>query len=306
MKKSLNVTLAILILFLVPMRALAWDDMAHMVIAQIAYSRLSEPTRRNVEELSRRLSYGKYAYRYTPITVAVYMDDLRADPVYDYLRAWHYIDKPIYADDSPRNVQKAEESAATQVNVLTQIKAVTDKLKAGGLQPFEEAQYMAFLIHMVGDAHQPLHCATLYSSKYPQGDAGGNRYLIKGDERNLHAYWDSAGLLFKSKPLNRPLSKDDIEEIDKYTRDVMSTYPVTEQDWKDMSVDTWVNESYEEAKFAYSTPEDRKPSSEYQEETQRRCKIRLAKAGYRLALLLNEIYGVRGPLKPEMRRKGKL
>lgn len=39
----------------------------------------------------------------------------------------------------------------------------------------DKARQLRFLIHMVGDIHQPLHAATLYSNEFPRGDLGGNR-----------------------------------------------------------------------------------------------------------------------------------
>jgi hypothetical protein len=54
---------------------------------------------------------------------------------------------------------------------------------------------LSWLIHLVGDLHQPLHCASLVDSEYPRGDKGGNDFFIKPEEReiSLHSFWD--GLL---------------------------------------------------------------------------------------------------------------
>jgi hypothetical protein len=51
---------------------------------------------------------------------------------------------------------------------------------------------LAWLVHLVGDIHQPLHACALYSADYPTGDRGGNLMMVKyhGVVTNLHAFWD--------------------------------------------------------------------------------------------------------------------
>jgi len=69
----------------------------------------------------------------------------------------------------------------------------------------ERAAYLAWLIHLVGDIHQPLHCCSLVNETYPQGDKGGNEFYVKPASRGikLHSLWD--GLLGTSgKPAGAP------------------------------------------------------------------------------------------------------
>jgi hypothetical protein len=53
---------------------------------------------------------------------------------------------------------------------------------------------LVWLLHLVGDVHQPLHCATRVSATAPQGDDGGNKALVVCDgcqtAQRLHALWD--------------------------------------------------------------------------------------------------------------------
>jgi hypothetical protein len=51
---------------------------------------------------------------------------------------------------------------------------------------------LVWLIHLVGDVHQPLHCATRISVANPKGDLGGNLVLVAGPSKELHAFWDGA------------------------------------------------------------------------------------------------------------------
>ena len=58
--------------------------------------------------------------------------------------------------------------------------------------------FLCWLLHLVGDLHQPLHTSTLISKQFPNGDLGGNLFLVSLKEGGpavvLHTYWDA--LLF--------------------------------------------------------------------------------------------------------------
>jgi hypothetical protein len=56
----------------------------------------------------------------------------------------------------------------------------------------EKSYMLRFLIHMVGDQHQPLHVATRCTTKLPECDAGGNKFPISDPAKELHALWDWA------------------------------------------------------------------------------------------------------------------
>ncbi len=51
---------------------------------------------------------------------------------------------------------------------------------------------LRFFIHMVGDFHQPLHVTSRCTKEMPECDAGGNKFVIKGSPKELHALWDQA------------------------------------------------------------------------------------------------------------------
>ena len=52
---------------------------------------------------------------------------------------------------------------------------------------------LRFLIHVIGDIHQPLHASTFFSEKYPEGDRGGNLFMVQFQNKtvNWHSVWDS-------------------------------------------------------------------------------------------------------------------
>jgi S1/P1 Nuclease len=71
--------------------------------------------------------------------------------------------------------------------------------------PQRKAIALAWLFHLVGDIHQPLHTAQLFTVDYPQGDRGGNEICVrvKQDRQpmDLHRFWD--GVITSSQNLTR-------------------------------------------------------------------------------------------------------
>ena len=67
---------------------------------------------------------------------------------------------------------------------------------------------LAWLFHLVGDIHQPLHTAQLFTVEYPQGDRGGNEICVRvtqmGQLMDLHRFWD--GVITSSQNLQRLLN----------------------------------------------------------------------------------------------------
>lgn len=58
--------------------------------------------------------------------------------------------------------------------------------------PAARASALGFVLHLVGDIHQPLHCAALVeAARFPEGDQGGN-LIWWGQKSTLHGLWDDA------------------------------------------------------------------------------------------------------------------
>jgi hypothetical protein len=311
MTKFYRVFSLVLILLLVQSPALAWNSVEHVIINQIAYSRLNPTAKARVTQLAALLRF--HNLRYTPVTMGLYMDDVRADPYYDSLRSWHYIDKPFYDGVSPTRGAELADSEKKQdaepPSLLTQIPEVVKFLREQAASPspvsakgsLKEAQYLAFLSHVVGDAHQPFHCVTRYTESLPKGDAGGNRFLLKGEFHNLHSFWDQAGGLYKDNLslYQRQFTPVDQSTIQRYASAAMDAYPPNDpivypdytSGWQNADVKIWIEDSYQIAvRFGYKTREGAEPSKPYTAETQKICQALIVKAGYRLAAQINDIY----------------
>jgi len=292
----------------------AWDDTGHMVVAYIAYTHLSQPAKLKVNKLllpsaenGNRSLIQLCGRKYNPVTIANWMDDLRGIAKPAPFAEWHYINfNPLFAADFPATIPKDQFKPA-EVNILTQINFAAKQLQ--NARKFDttiktkddeaSAYALAYLIHLVGDVHQPLHCATRYSKKYPGGDFGGNLFSIKSPDayNSLHAFWDGAGGLFDFESIERPADNSFPPEIASLGKDVMDKVPVTNSEWKNaIQPEKWVEESNSIARdFAFSPNfimdnEDKAPSQDYIDKAQEKARMRLAFAGYRLAEVINRVY----------------
>ena len=105
---------------------------------------------------------------------------------------WHYVNYPIVPPGSSVD-PAAHQPPPGQENVVNQLPVCVEKVRTGSDE--DKAVYLCWLMHLVGDVHQPLHCTAVYSERFPDGDRGGNLALIRirSGPVNLHAFWD--GLL---------------------------------------------------------------------------------------------------------------
>jgi hypothetical protein len=83
--------------------------------------------------------------------------------------------------------------------------AEKESVVKNGNDPERKAIALAWLFHLVGDIHQPLHTAQLFTVDYPQGDRGGNEICVQvtqtGQPMDLHRFWD--GVITSSSNLTR-------------------------------------------------------------------------------------------------------
>jgi hypothetical protein len=197
-------------------RAAAWNELGHMTVAKLAWERLDGRQKEATYATLRQLPYfdkfmserarpsGVSAQEWAYLNASTWPDWLRdftntgsrpdADISQYHIGPRHYINltiTPADLDDPTTKVQpptlKAEEES-----IVTGIRGCLAQLRASDTPPRQRALALAWLLHLTGDIHQPLHCGSLYSKEYPQGDLGGNVRWVKTPDgpKNFHAYWD--------------------------------------------------------------------------------------------------------------------
>lgn len=275
-------------------QCLAWSDVGHEVIAEIAWEGLTPATRVRVQEL---LDVFKPFYPgASSVAVASrWLDDIKYGlGAFDN---WHYInidekklgDKSMPMPHSPNVVFGICEAAKT-------LKGNPKDGRQKSSKDFEKAAMLRFFLHLVGDIHQPLHCGTLRNRHFPDGDLGGNRYLIKvnGMSTNLHLYWDLGLGQFGEVLAKYDPSPVKSKKTDDLVKKIMKEFPKSY--FGDRVTDTnfraW---AFSCARLGYrdarAVAENTSPSKEYLAKNHRLVRELVALAGYRLRYLLEGLLG---------------
>lgn len=104
-----------------------------------------------------------------------------------------------YVTDATIPVLNYTAISINSLNTVNQAKtALKTKIKSLSA---ERALFARYLVHMVGDIHQPLHSVALFNRTYPKGDAGGNFLkitMLNGTIANFHSFWDSGAFLLQN------------------------------------------------------------------------------------------------------------
>lgn len=287
--------------------AFAWHDTGHMVVAQIAYLRLTPAAKARVDSLlvaqpNRRplvhLCAGYYTPEtcektYDPITIAVWMDDFRGDSLNESYAPWHYINSRPFFDGVP----EASNLGAEPENVVARLNWAINTLRQGTGSARKDAETLGFLYHLVGDVHQPLHATTRFSAALPQGDAGGNGFKVQMPAEtqvaNLHSLWDAAGGSFGFASPKRPLDQAARDRILALANELTAAHPAhAVPEWMDLDPHAWAFESNTLARqVAYANIKDGEPPTPaYLDDVQKLSRKRIAIAGYRLAGVLNALF----------------
>ena len=168
----------------------------------------------------------------------------------------------------------------------------------------DKAQALRFIIHFVGDIHQPLHCATRVTSALPEGDRGGNDFNISVNDpkhpghkhiEKLHHYWDEGLDTFPAQGGAPNYTPPPLSAIGPAVTPILNKFPDSRGNWKQggpFDYAGWSQESFAAAKtVAYSTLKPNgTPSAAYVNVGLPLAQQRIAWAGYRLATLLNAVW----------------
>ena len=170
----------LLALVLVPADALAWGRLGHRLVAALAWDELTPTTRARIDAL--------LAGEPDPTLpgIASWADELREhDPALGKRSSkWHYVN---IAEDGC--VYQQALHCPNGDCVVEAIKAQTAILADASKPKAERLQALKFVVHFVGDVHQPLHAGYAH-------DKGGNDFQVQfnGKGSNLHSLWDSGML----------------------------------------------------------------------------------------------------------------
>lgn len=262
MKRALTAVFALL---LAPAAANAWGPNGHRVVGRIAEHHLTDEAKRAIQCLIGLEGLAQ---------ASTWADEIRSDPDWKKAEPWHYIS----IDDNETLETTARNPDGDVLEAMQRFEAV---LRDPQAVPQAKREALKFLVHFVGDVHQPLHVGR-------RDDLGGNRVEVMWfrEATNLHSVWDSHLIE------NEKLSFSDFAEfIDHPTFEELKT-------WQGSTYVDWLRESKDLRGRVYQIG-DGKLSYEFAYQNIPLVKRRLLQAGVRLAGLLNAIFASSEPSIPD-------
>lgn len=256
--------LAGLLLPFLPLQGYSWGPNGHRIVAEIASHHLTPQARKAIQLLLGRQSLAM---------ISNWPDFIKSDTThkYDHTSRWHYLDFPAEADAAKFD---AVLKSAKGENLYSQTQALIGQLKSPTVSKEQKIFALTFLVHLIGDMHQPLHVGR-------DEDQGGNKVTVYWFDRstNLHRVWDEHLIDFQQLSYTEYAKALDIAPA------------ATVSKLQSGSVRDWMFESHVLADKVYAkTKEGDKLSYHYNYWFQEDLNQQLLKGGLRLAATLNEIF----------------
>ena len=266
----------------------AWGQNGHRIVAQICELHLSAQAKSEIQKVIGKNYLAE---------IANWPDYVKAEKGWDFAESWHYTTvhpnqtvaqmKSQYAADS--KINDATEAIDLMKKILNNDKNATEffenlmqKNKAKPLNNSTKATALAFLVHLVGDIHQPLHVGK-------NKDHGGNKITVMffRKKSNLHRVWDTD--IIEHEKLSYTefahfINKVSSAEVKNYQKSTMD-------DWAKESID--LRENIYSTIYDYTDRESGLPSFswQYQHDYIPMVKERLLLAGVRMAGILEDVFG---------------
>lgn len=271
-------------------RANAWGDEGHEVIGAIADHFLSPPVRVRVQSLlagdATQLTARDIAHESTWADRYRDSDRNGSKVRYNQTRKWHYIDLELDGADLTAACFGRRETGpgmsaalgAADDCVVDKLEQFSGELRNPSTDAGELVLALQFVLHLVGDLHQPLHAGD-------DRDQGGNGKFVTAPgmrSGNLHHYWDTEFVA-----LLGPNAADIAQRL------IAQITPAERARWSAGTPDDWAMESYAIAKAQVYGPLPVSSGTSYAltpgyvADATRVTAEQLSKAGVRLAWVLN-------------------
>jgi hypothetical protein len=254
-----------------PVRALAWGYEAHRVIAEIAEQFLAPQTAHQVRDLLAIENVTTLA------DVSTWADEIRLQR--RDTGPWHYVNIPITLPTGEVAAYDAARDCPKDACVVAKIEQFERELGDRQLPERQRLEALKYIVHFVGDVHQPLHVSDNH-------DRGGNDVpvIFMGLPTNLHAVWDSGIIAPAVKGNERAYALQLVQAISEEQL----------QHWSEGSPISWVNEGHEiAARIIYGKlPHSGTLPDDYDRKSLPIVNEQLERAGVRLATALNSFSAI--------------
>ena len=236
-----------------------WGQNGHRVVGETASNFMKSKVRKKIDRILNGQSLAE---------ASTFADEIKSDKAYDMYKPWHYANALL-------EETYLESEKNPMGDIVVGIKECIRQLKYENLNKTEEQFYLKMLIHLIGDMHQPLHFGL-------KEDRGANDFKVKwfNQPTNMHSVWDTKmienyNMSYTELIDNLPeLSKSEIKSI------------------KSGTLIDWVEDSRELTREVYNSAEPGENFSyRYMYKWFGVAENQMKKAGIRLAVILNDIYG---------------
>jgi hypothetical protein len=259
-----KVVLSLLVLAALPLRLWAWGAEGHRAIGNIAEHYLTAKARQNLAAILGTQSL---------TMISTLPDEMRYLPEFKDTAPWHYVNTAAgLAHDPYLAAVKGQTTPNAYTALLAQLAIAKDASKSAA----ERKQALYFVVHIVGDVHQPMHTGHAE-------DKGGNdiKMTYRGKDTNLHSLWDSGLIDYQG------LSYTEMGQQ-------YSVLPSAERKQWQATTDPaeWLWESYQISSKLYDeAAQNPNPDYRYYPAHADVMKQRIEQAGVRLAAMLNAAFG---------------
>ncbi len=291
----------------------AWDDTGHKLTAFIAWEQMSPPVREKVIKLllsapedsdlsvfylqdSRSDEIKKRELFMIASTWADIVRDKKFKVRYEKYNEsnWHYAD--TFWREVNGKIEILDNKEESGGKALQKLFSFDKLLRDVNSTNSEKAIAIAWILHLGGDIHQPLHTSARVTDLEPKGDQGGNLFLLspkdaQGENRlNLHWYWDS----IVGRNIPRQNDACDSDYLPSIAKKITKKYSFSKmQNRLELGqFDKWQQESFKLASTEVFPPTLKRfevPSDSYKKRAFAISQEQLALAGYRLGQMLNQI-----------------
>ena len=292
----------------------AWDDVGHKITSFVAWQRMSPAARENVIRILRTAPedshLSAFYMQYGPepeaikkleyFMLASTWPDIIRDRAFEnrqkkyHKSNWHYDDTFWKQVNGRVEIVTGLEEGGVAVDKLEDFDKLIRDISASDR---DKAIAIAWIMHLVGDLHQPLHTSARVTDREPKGDQGGNLFLLTPDgtprekQVSLHWYWDS--IIGRNIPLRGETCERDY--IVPIARRIMARHPYSRyssslklgqyRDWQKESFAFTPTHVFSPDLIRFTMPAER-----YKRRAFELAEQQLAVAGYRLGELLNRVF----------------
>jgi hypothetical protein len=322
-KIAARLACALLVTFAAPASLRAWNATGHQAVARIAWDTMTPTVRERVVTLlraappdaclvdllpmdSRPLAARQREFLLRastwPDIVRPAENDTRPCTRY-HRREWHHINffwqgvSGGTGGDRPADRRDMRPLPANVVAQLPRLRAsVACTAPRCGTTAPERAIALAWILHLVGDIHQPLHTSARVTAQPDerQGDQGGNLFILDSGPPvlRLHGYWD--GIVDRSVP--RHPNEANAAYIGRLAAAIMQKHPRSAMlaALAPGNYEGWAREGFETTKatvYPAALKRGEVPGDEYRIRAFTIAERAIALAGYRLGDLLNAMFG---------------